>query len=378
MTAMQNTISGRALKARKDIRDFKSEIDIYVQKDLAELKGKYSKEDEIFQYGLEIFADITTREAKRVRAAFVYKVAEMFGYDNKEAMFEVGAIIEYFHAYILMMDDYADLSRARRGGPTVHEMFTNFHIKNKYQGDADHYGKAMATTLGITVNQWAQGRLGRLQEKGVDPQTTLAVAKNLSDMYFMTGYGQFIDITNVYRPAVSEEVILKMLTLKTSTYTYQNPINTGLLLAGITDEKIVAALDEYALHGGLSFQIQDDILGMFGEPGKTGKSDMDDLSEGKYTLLVWYVLEHGSTEDKELLQSGLGKRESLTVETHAAVKDMMMQNGALQYSIDSARKYRDKAVAASEGLRGHIDTPEFEAGLDYLAGLADYIIERAS
>ena len=87
-----------------------------------------------------------------------------------------------------------------------------------------------------------------------------------------------------------EKEILEVHRNKTAKYTVEGPLHLGAMLAG-ADEKILKVFSDYAVPVGIAFQIQDDILGAFGNEKKLGKPVCSDLREGKQTLLVAKALE---------------------------------------------------------------------------------------
>jgi geranylgeranyl diphosphate synthase type I len=86
-----------------------------------------------------------------------------------------------------------------------------------------------------------------------------------------------------------EAELLRILRLKSGRYTAERPIQLGAILAG-APAAARAVLSRYGTAVGEAFQLQDDLLGVFGDPATTGKPVGDDLREGKYTLLIHRAL----------------------------------------------------------------------------------------
>ena len=91
------------------------------------------------------------------------------------------------------------------------------------------------------------------------------------------------------RRAATEEELLRVLRLKSGRYTAERPIQLGALLAGAPAETL-AELSRYGAAVGEAFQLQDDLLGLFGDPGTVGKPVDTDLKEGKFTFLIHHAL----------------------------------------------------------------------------------------
>ena len=106
---------------------------------------------------------------------------------------------------------------------------------------------------------------------------------------------------------MSEKEILNVLQIKSGEYSCVMPLCIGALLAGANDEYI-ENLTKYGLSLGWAFQIQDDILGTFGNEKETGKPIDSDIREGKQTLLVLHLKKHGTQAQRSLLVNVLGKK----------------------------------------------------------------------
>ena len=109
--------------------------------------------------------------------------------------------------------------------------------------------------------------------------------------------------------------------------TIEGPLQFGAAAAGATDD-IIAAISAYGLPLGEAFQLRDDILGVFGDPGRTGKPAGDDVREGKRTMLVALAMDNANAEQSALLRSGLGDRD-LDDDGVAAICDVLVATGAL-------------------------------------------------
>jgi geranylgeranyl diphosphate synthase type I len=98
---------------------------------------------------------------------------------------------------------------------------------------------------------------------------------------------------------------------------------------------------------GIAFQIQDDILGVFGSEKKMGKSAASDISEGKQTILVAKTLQKGNNQQKKRLLQILGQKDLSDKE----IKDfraIIRETGALQYAKDLAHRLILQSKAALE------------------------------
>ena len=121
--------------------------------------------------------------------------------------------------------------------------------------------------------------------------------------------GQFLDVVESMRPWSGVEAgerverAGRVITYKSAKYTVEHPLLIGAATGGL-DDAGTAALSRYGLDLGRAFQLRDDLLGVFGDPGATGKPAGDDLREGKRTVLLAHAL--AGTDD-----AGRGRLEEL-------------------------------------------------------------------
>ncbi|HFC36326.1 MAG TPA: polyprenyl synthetase family protein, partial [Candidatus Moranbacteria bacterium] len=120
---------------------------------------------------------------------------------------------------------------------------------------------------------------------------------------------------------------------------------------------------------GIAFQIQDDILGIFGSEEKIGKPIGSDISEGKQTILVLEAKKNSNEKQKRFLNSVLGKSD-LSAQEVDKFRDIVVKTGALDYAKNLAKKY----IAESKKEIAKISLEK--KAKDFLMGIADYMMER--
>ena len=267
--------------------------------------------------------------------------------------------IELVQTALLMHDDFMDEDKLRRGLPTTHEYFAN--------GDK-HYGASMAVNLGDLVLCLGYERV---LECRLDKGRVLEVGKMLMRGISNTAMGQIYDVTLPKLGKLTEEKVLAVHRAKTSIYTFQNPLLIGAVLAGVTEEA-KEKLREYSYRGGVAFQLQDDVLGMFGDLKKTGKSVNSDLLQGKSTLLIAKTWDLGSKTQKEDLLCAWGNKEATKMEIQKA-KAAIKESGSLGYSIKKAKALAREAMVIAESLG---DLGANKEAVSYLVGMAEYVVTR--
>ena len=188
-----------------------------------------------------------------------------------------------------------------------------------------------------------------------------------------TAYGQAYDLELEAFSNWTQDDVITLHKAKTAIYTYENPLFIGAYLGEIDNPHVFDILHDYSMDGGVAFQLQDDILGVFGTPEKTGKSADSDLLQGKCTLLVLKLLENGTGSQKQSLHKVWGKMQASKEDLNAA-KQALMDSGSYAYSKDLAKQYARKAADSASKLRGisEINTK----AIDYIQGVAEYMVMR--
>lgn len=170
--------------------------------------------------------------------------------------------------------------------------------------------------------------------------------------------------------SVGMDEVNKILLWKTAFYTFINPLHLGAILAGAGD-KDMKVLSEYGLNAGQAFQLTDDIIGTFGAEAETGKSIMDDIKEGKRTMLSVLALQRAAKSDAYFLESALGKQDLTSAEFNRC-KEIITETKALADTKAAAKKTAAAAVKALNKQK----TAAPQA--DFLIDLVNYLLVRKS
>lgn len=309
-----------------------------------------------------------SKSGKRLRGAFLHKAYTMFGGDNLEEILKVTAFPEIIHSYLLIHDDIMDSADLRRGIPTIHKIYKDIHKATKLKSESLHFGEGIAICAGDILCHLGS-RI--LTESNFNAENKIKALNIFHRKITDVGYGQVLDEYNEVKSKVTEEDILTVHLYKTAYYTYELPLLVGAILAGATDDQL-KVLTKYSIPAGIAFQIQDDILGMFGSEEKTGKPVDSDLKEGKFTLLITESFKNANSKDKEFLQSVLGNT-NITEADFKRAQQIIIDSVALEYS-------RQKAISlvteAKKELEVGLKAFEQTEGYQFLVGIADYMIDR--
>lgn len=314
----------------------------------------------------ETFMDVLSRGGKRVRGALAMHAYEMSGGKDAEMILAAARALEMIHAYILIVDDIQDRSILRRGAPTAHIALKKYHENHNLKGDAAHFGVALALNAALFGAHAAQEIMTQLDAP--DDVKLLAIQK-LNESMMITAHGQTEDIFAEVASQVSAADTEAIMQYKTANYTIKNPLQIGLILAGHGGDAYLA--EEFAMHAGRAFQISDDILGTFSDSETSGKATMDDIKEGKRTLLINHALKHATPADQDYLLQTLGNN-SLSQAEFKRCKQILIECTALDFAKSELDKSCLLATAAAQKFLGVWPNE----GVEFLTELVGYIQSR--
>lgn len=362
---------------RQQMKTFEAKLHAYkeaIDKDI-EVYARQVAKTTLQDYGTysrvasDAYFDILARGGKRIRGALVLLGYEMSGGKDTDLALKAARAIEMMQAYILIVDDIQDRSAMRRGGPAAHKILERYHEEKHMAGESEHFGVAVAINAALGGAHAAQMVLANLD---CDDEVRTKLLSIMNRTMLVTAHGQTNDIVNELIADVDEKAVDRVLEWKTAHYTFLNPLHVGMVLAG-ADCHATDAITDYAMHAGRAFQITDDILGTFGEEQESGKSPMDDMREGKRTLLTVYALENASKTDRHFMLHTLGNQ-SLSPAEFEQCKRIIVSSGALDYSKQQAEKHAQAAIDSLEKQSNRWS----EEGVDFLSGLARYLLGRSS
>jgi len=310
--------------------------------------------DEAKNYGLEvtdlpfIAKDFTLRGGKRLRAYLV-----LLGYWCREWGLPVEHIkpllasIEFLQSYLLVHDDIMDQDTVRRGGPTVHVWFRDKCSEKNLLGDCIHYGVSQAIITGDYLESLAVNMFSRLN---LPSNTLYKLLETYTKGLRTVSYGQYLDVLLSMKPLeqVREEDVLLVHKLKTSSYTVELPLHLGAIASNRYSNELLDELSRYAIPAGIAFQMRDDILGLYGDPSKTGKPVGSDVREKKKTLLIVKAYELADHIDREFLNEIYDRKDprDISEEDILRVQDIVKKTGSYDYVVEVMKRETSKALEA--------------------------------
>lgn len=351
------------LSGYKDFID--TELDNVCKHMLAGTKEQYG---EYPSKVVEAYINVLMRGGKRIRGALAIASYEMFGGKDVKMITQAAAALELFNTYILVADDIQDRSDTRRGGKAAHTQLADLHKQEHLKGDAYHFGEALAINIFLIAQHYASNIILQLD---ISAELKAKAMVNINNCLIVTAHGQTLDIYSEANETLDSNVLNNILEWKTAFYTFINPLQMGAILAGAS-QKDMASLEAYGLAAGRAFQITDDIIGTFGTPSETGKSELDDIKEGKRTLLVVNAIKNSSQADAYFLQNLLGNQQ-ITKADFDRCKKIIIDSG----SLDSAKAEANiSATSAVEVIKSNTGWPKDSR--KFLIDLVDYILVRKS
>ncbi|WP_207550521.1 polyprenyl synthetase family protein [Mycobacterium mantenii] len=302
---------------------------------------------------------------KCLRSTFVY-LGWLCGAPPDDAALRAAASFELLHAFALLQDDVMDGSDERRGRPSAHRQFGQWHRERGLSGSSRRFGESAAILLGDLCLIWAEQML---RDSGVEPRRLQRVWPRYDAMRTELAVGQFADLTNDARQMPGLEVVLDVARRKSGNYTVRRPLEIGAAM-GECDDRTLSQLGRYGAAVGEAFQLRDDVLGVFGSPAITGKPCAGDLLERKATSVVVAANQLADAPTRRELHE-LANRETLDDNAIDRWKGLIVETGAVRLIEEMIG---DRVTSA----RGHLsDLPIDEPVRTALGEMAAFCTDRA-
>lgn len=338
------------------------ELKLFFDKNIRDSK----KNNFITTEALRQVKKITLSGGKRLRPALMYwSYLGVGGQDEKEII-KTSISIELIHIFLLIHDDIIDNDSKRHGVETVHSKYRKIgKIITKGKRDSTHFGNSMGIVVGDIM-----GALGNqvLFKSKFDAELVIKALSQLQNIIARVAVGEAQDVFIEHKRSASEKEVLDMYKNKTAKYTVEGPLHLGAILGGASDE-LLNKISKFAVPVGVAFQIQDDILGIFGDERKIGKPVGSDIREGKQTILVVRALKNSDKKQKEALTKLLGKKD-ISKDEIEEFRKIIRETGALDYANNLAQKLIKEGKEALPNIGFNEDTQKI------LLALADFMAKR--
>ncbi|HVZ58075.1 MAG TPA: polyprenyl synthetase family protein [Chitinophagaceae bacterium] len=260
---------------------------------------------------------------KRIRPVLALMGNELYGEIHPDA-WHLATAIELFHNFTLIHDDIMDKAPLRRGMETVHKRYGD--------NTALLAGDVMLVQAYDYLNRIGQTHLHRVLQ--IFNRTAREVCE-----------GQQLDMDFEKQARVSLEDYLHMIGLKTSVLLAAS-LQLGAILGG-AGERNQNLLYSFGKKLGIAFQIQDDYLDAFGDPGKVGKQTGGDILANKKTFLLIHALETAPAAQQESLKRLMRDNPADKVEQ---VLQVFRDCGVDAWAMHLKNKYLDEALVHLEDI----------------------------
>ncbi len=288
----------------------------------------------------------SSASGKRIRPLLLLLVVQAMGHEWLRAV-SAAAAIELLHNFSLVHDDIEDNSDTRRGRQTLWKK----------------HGIPMAINAGDAL--FGVANLAILDLRADYPaDIVLRAANTLHAACLSLTRGQFLDMSYQDRLDLTVDDYWPMIEGKTAAL-LSATAQIGALLGG-ADEQLIGRYGDFGRNLGLAFQVQDDVLGIWGNEGETGKSVASDLVERKRSLPVLFGLAKGADFARRWAAASIRSSET------AEVAEILRAEGAYAYSIEQAERLTNAAIQSLQ-LVG----PKGAAG-EALTELANKLLSRPS
>ena len=350
----------------------KNEI-IAVNKALEDfLDSKIERANKLYPMHVQYYKNLKgylMRGGKRFRPiAVVVAFRATGGVLDAKSLYRASCSMEILHNASLLHDDLIDHDETRRGGPTFHALYRDLYqsdVSQNYE-KASHFGMTAAILGGDSlINMGGMAII----ESNLDPDIGMQCLD-----YYHRGFeeiidGVFLEMNMVNDPNTTREMYLEMIQLKTAALLEKSLLMGGAIARATKSQ--MESLSEYGIKVGQAFQIQDDILGSFGDEAVTGKAADGDIKEGKKTMLLLEALRLCTPEQKEDLEKYLGK-DNITSDEVERVKDVFRESGAL----DSVRELMTNLL--NEGIEAldRAQPPLDEKYKQFMLDLSNFLVKR--
>ncbi|TAK95220.1 polyprenyl synthetase family protein [Patescibacteria group bacterium] len=349
----------------KSLDKIKKRVDLELERYFQRATVEASKRDEELGSALEYVHKITMAGGKRLRPALMQFGYIAAGGKNLKEINKVSISTELIHMFLLIHDDIMDRGTKRHGVETAHVHYQKICQRASRDKDCAHFGTSIGILIGDTLHS-----LGNqvLYNSAFEPRHITRALMKMEDVVYRTIAGQVKDVRMEYTSQASEKDVLQMYEFKTARYTFEGPLHLGAILAGGQDE-LLKILSDYSVPLGIAFQIQDDILGLFGSEKKLGKSVASDVEEGKQTLLIVKALEWADQRQQEIIRATLGKSKVTKGELEV-LRAVVRETGSLEYARTLAREKTLEGKAAIEKAN------VVPVAKKFLLEIADHLLNR--
>lgn len=314
------------MEMEERIGQFRGEFNEVLRGFFDSLKARAEAIGQPAQQVYEIIKDFTLQGGKRLRPFLVCTAYDGYGGRDTVKILKASCAVELMQSHLLIHDDIFDRACLRRGYPTVHKVLERLYSSTK-PIDGPHLATSLAILAGNLASQY--GVLA-LSQSGFPGDLRIKALNLYASVVADESYGQILDMQAETGQTMTENDIMTIFYYKTTRYSVEGPLHLGAILADAPESEL-RALSSFAKPVGNIFQMQDDIVGLFGSEEVVGKPVGSDLREGKQTLLLLKAFECASDKDRELIGRSLATKDITQAEIRR-VREIVTACGSLQHA----------------------------------------------
>ncbi|MEV7737953.1 polyprenyl synthetase family protein [Streptomyces sp. NPDC088921] len=290
---------------------------------------------------LRLLRELSLRGGKRMRVVLLHEAARLVTDEPVEGVGAAALSIELLQTHGLVHDDLIDDSPTRRGGPS-----TYYAYRERFPGRPQ-------AALGLTVLAGDLALALSLQVL-LEAKVPVAVRQAMVEVQTRaaadTFVGQIVDLERDFAAAPGQEILHSVADYKSARYSVLAPLRLGLLAAGEQPALFEEELREYARLVGISGQMRDDYLDLFGDASVTGKPTGTDIRDGKHSYTVSALLAAVDDAERRVVKAALGNS-SCPPETIAAVREIAERRGVPDTMRAGMRRCAEQATEVAAGWR---------------------------
>lgn len=278
----------------------------------------------------------------------------------------LAAAVEVIHSGALIQDDIMDGDVKRRGNPAFH-----VSMLDKIALDSFNHRQQLAHAAGVCTADmlffWAMELVDRVPVE-IEVKTQLFQAVRVEMTRLTLAQTEDIRLSLVEPNQVTESDIIQMLLAKSGSYTVRWPLELAGLVNTLPADQL-RSLNTIGEKIGLLFQLQDDYLGVFGQPETMGKGVGSDITSGKKTLYWYYTWQQLAATDQNWWRL-LWRQDTLSRADLDRVRSLMTNTGAVQQVEALQTRHRQELESAYKQL----DLPE--SAVKLLRGVEEMVVSR--
>lgn len=291
---------------------------------------------------------------KRVRG-YLVKLGQLLYGKNDESYLDIAAAIEIFQTAILIHDDIIDKADKRRGMKT---------INYKYKG---HIGISKAICIG-DLGFFISYRV--INNSNISDELKNEIMKTYSKTLYNTVNGEIIDVelpleSMEFHKKMNENLIYDIYINKTAWYTIIGPILIGAASAG-AKESDKEKLTQMGINLGIAFQIKDDLLGLYSDVNKIGKT-LNDIKENKQTIIYKYAIDHANKKELKFIEENYGNPD-ISAKNTKKLLDLFEKIGAKKNAESLMEEYTNKSMNIIKDMNIY--------NKDKFINFANYLLKR--